>query len=79
MKLLGEREPGALECLGAAPCTSSVSPAIRSPLSLKGCPQRPSVTGIPGIQPDNASLGSRMTEQPTLGGVQEGSLWQGPL
>lgn len=69
MKLLGEGQQDGLEYLGATPCISSVSPAIRSPLSPKGWPKRPSVTGIPGIQPDNASLGSRLTEQPTLGGV----------
>lgn len=46
MKLLGEGEQGGLEYLGATPCISSVSPAIRSPLSPKGWPKRPSVTGI---------------------------------
>lgn len=43
-KLLGQGEQGALGCVGAAPYTSSVSPAIRCPLSPKGWSKRPNVT-----------------------------------
>lgn len=48
------------------------------PIHLTGKPgdhtsalQEASVTSVPEMQPDNASLGSRLEVQPPLGGVQE--------
>lgn len=43
------------------------APKIRCPLSPKGWPWRPSVTGFPAIQPDNARVATQDGTSPRRG------------